>query len=214
MQINIISKNIPQEYEDIFRQEISNINPIIKAMLKEKSMTFKLVPCIYKLVGEKIANKTYNDYKYDLDMKEQSRGVMSDERCDIAIGTNNCKIEHIAAILYHEIGHFLDAYENFVNINSPYDLSLSADKRFINAYKSDFVLNYDSIKKNKNHSLKHFIQDNTLKKINQISVCETFAELFRATNNKQNSTKTVELYFLNSICALKDLVKEKYGIYL
>jgi hypothetical protein len=211
MNIEILS-NVPKKFETIFRNEIENIHPAIKAMIKRRNMSFKLVDCITDLLEKERTEKIETTYKYNLDLKNQSRGLMSDESHCIAVSVKNTYIDNIGAILYHEIGHFLDAYENYGNIKNLYDLTLSADKRFIEAYIKDFTEHYEFIKNDNNFRLKHFIQDSTLENINQNAVCETFAELYRFANNKKNDTKTVELYFPTALNILKILLKEKYNI--
>lgn len=210
MQIEVLSPNTPKDFEDIFRREVENIHPIIKRMLQERNVTFKLVDCISELVGEERTQKIEDAYNYDISLKNQSRGLLSDESHCIALSVKNTSIDNIGAILYHELGHFLDIYENYGKIETLADLIFSSDKRFMDAYQKDFAQNYHLIINDDNFRLKHFIQEGTPDNINQNAVSETFAELFRVVNNKQNDTKTVELYFSRALNVLKTMLNEKY----
>lgn len=211
MEVKIISKSVPKEFEATFRNEIENIPLVIKQMLNEKNITFTIVDYINDLLDEKKLEKIKNNYKYDYNTKQQSRGIMSDDINCIAVSVKNTRIEDIGAILYHEIGHFLDGYQNFGKIDD-LGLTFSIDEKFIKAYTKDFIENYELIKNDKNFRLKHFVQDSTPENINKSAIIETFAELFRLANNKKNDTKTVELYFLTAFNVLKLMLNENFNL--
>lgn len=211
MEIKIISKNVPVEFEVNFKNEIKTIQPLIKQMLNEKKMAFVLVDYIDDLLDEKRLEKIRNNYKYDHNTRQQSRGIMSDESNCIAISVKNTRIEDIGAILYHEIGHFLDGYQNFGKIDD-LGLTFSTDKKFVEAYTKDFIEHYELIKNDKNFRLKHFVQDSTPENINKSGIAETFAELFRLANNKINDTETVELYFPTALGVLKLMLNQKFNL--
>lgn len=211
MQIEINSKHVPGDFEITFRNEIENIHPIIKDMLNEKNIKFVIVDCINDILDEKRHEKITSNYKYQLNIRQQSRGIVSDVNNCIAISVKNTRTEDIGAILYHEIGHFLDGYENFGKIDD-LGLTFSSDKEFIDAYTIDFIEHYELIKNDNNFRLKHFVQGNTPENITQSSVLETFAELFRLANNKKNDTNTVELYFPTALNVLKFMLNERFNL--
>lgn len=211
MRIEIRSKKATEEYKDAFKAEVENINPKIKEMIRKKGVSLILVDFIYELVDEKRKQKMKEAYKYDR-KEELTRGLTSDEVHCIAIAYDTVPIDFIGALLYHEIGHFLDLYEVYGQVNSLYDMTFSADKKFINAYTKDFEDHYEIIKNDNNYRLKHFIQDSIPGRINQNAVSETFAELYRFANNKKNDTETVELYFPTALDVSQELLKERYGL--
>lgn len=209
MKIKINSKDVSNEFESTFKNEIENIPTIIKDLLNEKNIAFILVDYIDDLLDEKRLEKIKNNYKYDHNTRKQSRGIMSDESNCIAISAKNTRIEDIGAILYHEIGHFLDGYQNFGKIDD-LGLTFSVNKKFIDAYTKDFIEHYELIKNDNNFRLKHFVQDSTPENINKSGIVETFAELFRLAYSKKNDTKTVELYFPTAFNILKVMLNEKF----
>lgn len=194
---------------EYYQHEIDNISPFLIKMLKKRNVSFAVVDYISDLTNK---NKIM-DYKYDVNLQKVARGLMSDEQNLIAISHKNTKIDNIGAILYHELGHFIDSYKNYGNINSLNDLTFSSDKRFAEAYKKDFILHWETIKNDDNYRLIHFIQNSKPENISQTGIVETFAELYRVANNKINDTKTVELYFSSALEELKRSVNlEKLAI--
>jgi len=208
-----------QGYIKVFYSEIETISPKIQKLLEDKNITIKLVNNVYDIKTKEEENKNYDKFysqKYAEQVKKSfpTRGIMSDEKICIAIFKDNTDITNIGAILYHEIGHFLDAYKNFGNINSLADLEFSSNPEFVEAYTKDFVANWDKIKTDTNFRLKHFIQDSTPEKIVKSGITESFAEIFRFLNKKVIDAKTVELYFPTAIEVEKKLLTEKYQLSL
>jgi hypothetical protein len=171
-------------------------------MLKKRGVSFAVVDYISDLID----TSKIMDFKYEVDLKNNSRGLMSDEQNLIALSHKNTNVDNIGAILYHELGHFIDSYKNYGNIDSLSDLTFSSDKKFTEAYKQDFISNWELIKNDNNYRLIHFIQNSTPYNIHQAGIVETFAELYRVANNRTNDTKTVELYFPETLKAQKSIV--------
>lgn len=217
MKIEILSEKFDIEFVNLFIKTIQGVDPIIAKMVEDKGVSFILANSLYDLrPQEEIAQnyeKFYEDkYTQVLTNKYPARGVTSDVRNCIAVFYENTQIEHLEAILYHEIGHFIDSYENFGKIDSLEDLTFSTREPFMKAYKSDLVKNWDLIKNDDNFRLKHYIQNSTPENIHLAAFVETFAELYRWLNGKVNDTKTVELYFNESVKVLGNLLSDKYDI--
>ena len=190
--------------------EMKNINTNILKMLNERKMS---VFVVYKFSDLYTKQSISQNYGYKIDFNKESRGLMSDEINKIVLFSKNLQPANIGAILYHEIGHFIDCYKNFKTIKDLHGFTYSTNIKFIRAYKSDFKKNFKLIKNDANPRLRHFVQDNTLEKINQITIAETFAELFSLAFNKANDTKTVELYFPGSLIILKELLNDLMNDY-
>lgn len=208
-----MSSMTDENFIKTYELEIENIPSQIKIMLEERGIDFLIVDYIHDLFDAERLNKHNEIYKDDIVKKSTARGVLSDDNYCIAISIKNTKIEHIGAILYHELGHFLDAYDNFGQVDE-LGLSLSSDEKFIEAYSKDFKNHYEKIKNDTNLSLIHFVQKSTPENINQIGIIETFAELFRVASNKENSTKTVELYFPTALRVFAELVNKRFDLRL
>ncbi|MEI8388412.1 MAG: hypothetical protein WCG23_00870 [bacterium] len=198
--------NVDEKFLKTLIDELKNLNIEITKLFLDKTMS---VFVGYKFSDIYLEQTINNNYGYKIDFDEESRGVMSDEIRRIVLFSKNLKTEHIGAILYHELGHFIDAYKNFGNINDLKDLTYSSTQEFINAYEKDFKKNYEIIKNDKNLSLRHFVQDNKPKQIRQTAITETFAELFRLAFNKVNNSKTVELYFPNSLKVVNEFLNNE-----
>ena len=194
---------VDSEFLNTLIEEIKNLHPKFKKMLKDKDMKFFVG---YKFSDFFIEQRINDNYGYAIDFDKESRGIMTDDVNRIILLYKNLRIENIGAILYHELGHFIDAYDKFGDIDSVYDLTYSSREELIKAYKNDFIKHYSLIKNDDNPYLRHFVQDNTPEKFRQTSISETFAELFRLTFNKINNTKTVELYFPESSVIVKKMV--------
>lgn len=198
--------NVDEKFLKTLIDELKNLNIEITKLFLDKTMS---VFVGYKFSDIYLEQTINNNYGYKIDFDEESRGVMSDEIRRIVLFSKNLKTEHIGAILYHELGHFIDAYKNFGNINDLKDLTYSSTQEFINAYEKDFKKNYEIIKNDKNVSLRHFVQDNKPEQIRQTAITETFAELFRLAFNKVNNSKTVELYFPNSLKVVNEFLNNE-----
>lgn len=196
---------VSKSFLDNLLYELKNLDKKIVTLLLSKNMSIFVGHKFSDLYLSQAINKNYG---YKIDFDDISRGVMSDEIDKIVLFSKNLQPEHIGAILLHEIGHFVDAFQNFGNINTDSDLTYSSNLEFISAYKKDFQINYEMIKNDKNPYLKHFVQDSVPDKINQMAIIETFAELFRLAFGKVNNTKTVELYFPNTFNIIKKSLKE------
>lgn len=215
MKIEILSENFDIEFVNHFIKTIQGIDPIIAKMVEDKGVSFILANGLYDVRPKEEMAQNYEKYYEDkytqvLTNKYPARGVTSDVRNCIAIFYENTRIEHLEAILYHEIGHFIDSYENFGKIDSLEDLTLSTSELFMQAYKNDLTKNWDLIKKDDNFRLQHFVQNSTPENIHLAAVVETFAEIFRWMNSKVNDTKTVELYFHEAAKIAKKLLLKKY----
>lgn len=207
--MKILAKNVKKEFIEVFEQEIEKIPEKIKEMLKKRGVDFVIVDYIDDLYDEQRLKKHAQIYKDDITRKKTTRGLMSDESHCIALSSTTTKIKDIKAILYHELGHFLDAYDNYGKVDE-LGLSLSSRKEFVDAYTKDFIAHYDKIKENDNFRLVHFIQKSTPENISNIGIIETFAELFRWANNIKNDSLTVELYFPTALRVAKKLINERF----
>lgn len=211
MLIENISTEQNEEFKKTFEEAVKNIPQKIKVMLKEKNIKFIIADYVDDTMSEERKKKQDERYKDDIVKKETTRGLMSDEIDCIVVSAKNTKIEHIEAILYHEVGHFLDAYDNFGQVDE-FGLSLSSKEEFVNAYTKDFADNYEQIKLDTNFRLVHFVQKSTPENINDAGIMESFAELFRHASGKINDTKTVELYFPTALQTLKQIVNERFDL--
>jgi len=213
MLVKNVSTTTDEEFENILKSEIENIPSTIKTLLQGKKIECLIVDYTDDLLDEERRQKNNEFYKDDIAKKETTRGMMSDDSNCIAISIKNTKMKDIGAILYHELGHFLDAYDNFGKVDE-LGLSLSSNKKFIDAYNEDFINHYEQIKEDTNYRLVHFVQKSTPDKISQTGIIETFAELFRLACHKTNDTKTVELYFPSALQVLIEIVNERFDLKL
>jgi hypothetical protein len=211
MKIEIKTNTPSEDYKEAFIAEVNNIHPLIKEMIVDKNVSMILVDRISDIQDRQAAIEMKDYYKYER-KEEKTRGLTSDVIHCIAIAYNTTPKDFIKAILYHELGHFLDLYEVYGNVTDISQMTFSADERFIQAYKKDIEDHYELIKQDDNYALKHFIQSSTPGNLCQSAICETFAELYRLSHNIENSTKTVELYFPTALEVSKVLVKEKYNL--
>lgn len=217
MKIEILSEKFDIEFVNLFIKTIQGIDPIIAKMVEDKGVSFVLANSLYDVRPKEEMAQNYEKFYEDkytqvLTNKYPARGVTSDVRNCIAVFYENTQIEHLEAILYHEIGHFIDSYENFGKIDSLDYMTFSTSESFMQAYKNDLTKNWDLIKNDDNFRLKHFVQNSTPENIHAAAVVETFSEIYRWKCGKINDTKTVELYFHESAKAAEKLLFDKYEI--
>lgn len=202
MKVEVKNSITNKDYINAFFTEVTRIPNQISALIEERNIIIKLT------------NNTKDIHPIDrleyYDMYREhtpTKGLMSESKNCIAICYDNTSIEEIGAILYHELGHFIDSYNNFGQIRNLYDLTYSLHPDFVNAYRQDLIENFSKIEKDKNIDLEHFIQGSTPQKIIQSAIPETFAEIFSYLNNKSNQNKILESYFKHSIRTSKKLLK-------
>lgn len=214
--IRIEAQDVDESYIEVFTAAVMNINPKIHKLLLEKDLNIILTNCVYDIKSKSEISKNHEKFyeqKYANELVESfpTRGIMSDEKKCIALFLKNINYNDLEAILYHELGHFLDAYDNFGHIESLNDLAFSSSDAFKDAYKKDFIQNWELIKKDDNFRLRHFVQNSTPESFQQSALSESFAEIFRYLNNLHNDTKTVELYFPTAIDVAYNLIFNKFG---
>ncbi len=196
------------EYISALQNAINNLDFKILKLLRETDFTIHLykTPQDFPLVANTQYVENLKTYP------TRGRCSVGEGIRQISIFKNNTKIEHLEAILYHEIGHFLDFYRCIANNCVNENLFSSSCAAFKSAYRIDLTLNWLKIRKDKRFRLVHFIQNSTPAKINPIAILETYAELFRHINGKINDEETVELYFHNSRNVLIEILNREFNL--
>lgn len=218
MKIEIFNNVSDSLFIEKFNDTVKSLDPVVKDLLASKDFTLRLCNSIYDIKDKEKYNTKLSKNYVEGSPKYPTRGICTDENGDLSVCvfTEHLKIEHLEAVFYHEIGHFLDGYELFSKQKEIecIDKFISISSEFYSAYKTDLTENYHAISNDKRFRLIHYIQDSTPEKINKVAVIETFAEIYRVLNNKENNEKTVELYFPRAIDQERMILLEKYGIRL
>ena len=145
MQLVIENKsNANKEIVDLFTSQIEVLDERIKKIIEKKSFKFIL------------ANK-YSDVRKNLEEPERYiedyssaekrdkliRGLSDSNINAICVFSNTNTSQTMICVLYHEIGHLLDFYYDYDNP------CLSMNQEFIDAYKKDFIANWEKISQDK-----------------------------------------------------------------
>lgn len=203
------------EFEPVFIQAVSKMDKKIIELVQSKNFMFLLTENLFDIIPYETLQKTQSKYDENI-LNYPHRGIMTNSNGNfyITVFTKHLKIEHLEAVLYHETGHFMDGYKVIEDEEPDLSCFLSGSSEFLAAYNKDLTDNWDKIKQDKGFRIKHCIQASIPDKVDLTGAIETFAELFRFNNGKINDEKTVELYFLNSAKAQRELIKKAYNIEL
>ena len=136
MKVEIKNDIKDKTYTDIFMAEVTDISGRVMKLLEDKDISIRLVNSVYDIKPDKL-----DYYSISKTGAHTIQGIISeDEKC-IAICKNNTDAKDLKKVIFHELGHFMDAYEKFGNIKSIYDLTYSSSSKFINAYREDLMEN-------------------------------------------------------------------------
>ncbi len=176
---NLIIENISNannEFLKAFYYEINELDKKIVNIINSKNVKIILADKLSDILppSKNDIEKTQDYHPVNRDIT--TRGLCSDTINAICIFSNTTSIQNLGAILYHEIGHLLDFYNNWGKEDTMPELSIK--KEFIKAYKKDITKHWDKIKNDNRFRLKHYIQSSTPNNISQAGLVETFAFCF------------------------------------
>lgn len=186
-----------------FYYEINALDKQLVNIINSKNLKIILANKLSDVItAEKNDIEKYQDY-HPKDRDIVTRGLCSDDINAICLFSNVATEKNIGAILYHEIGHLLDFYENW----GKDDIKpvLSSQKEFIEAYRQDIIKYWELIKNDNRFRLKHYIQNSTPDNISSAGLMETFAHCFAGINNKFDDIDILGEYFENCLIISKDI---------
>ena len=203
--------NANEKIVKLFYDEINTIDKKIIDLMKSKDLKFVLANKLSDVNhGDNSDIEKYQNY-HPADRDIVTRGNSSDVTNSISVFANNVTVQNLGAILYHEVGHFLDMYHVW---QEPEDESyikqgqLSTKKEFITAYKNDISKNWDKIKNDSRFRLKHYIQNSTPDNIFPSALMETFAHCFARSHNRLDDIDIVGEYFNETLEITKIIYTE------
>ena len=206
---NLIIKNISNannEFLRAFYNEIDELDRKIVNIINSKALKIILADKLSNILSsDKNDIEKTQDY-HPIDRDITTHGLCSNTINAICIFSNTSSIQNLGAILYHEIGHLLDFYNNWKKEDTIPELSIK--KEFKNAYKKDITIHWNKIKNDNRFRLKHYIQSSTPDNISQTGLVETFAFCFAEINNKQDDIDILGEYFENTLIVAKDIYSE------
>lgn len=195
--------NANKEIVYLFYSEINKLDERIKKIIEKKSFKFTLANKYSDVRTEFEEPERYiEDYSSAEKRDKLIRGLSDSVINAICVFSNTNTPQTLICILYHEIGHLLDFYYDYDNP------CLSMNQEFIDAYKKDFVTNWEKISQDKRFRLVHYIQDSTLEKISKTAIIETFAMCFAKINGHDDDIDIMGLYFPTCIKVCKKIVEK------
>lgn len=198
--------NADKELVDLFYSEIDKLDERIKKIIEKKSFKFILANKYSDVRTEFEEPERYiEDYSSNEKRDKVIRGLSDSNINAICVFSNTNTLQTIVCVLYHEIGHLLDFYYDYDNP------CLSMNQEFIDAYKKDFVANWEEISQDKRFRLVHYVQDSTLEKISKTAITETFAMSFAKFNGYDDDIDVMGLYFPTCVKVCGKLVEEFFN---
>ena len=203
---DLIIENISNADNEFLKAFYIEINKKIVNIINSKALKIILADKLSDILppNKNDIEKTQDYHPIDRDTINQ--GLCSDTINAICIFSNTSPIQNLGAILYHEIGHLLDFYNNWEKEDAIPELSIK--KEFKNAYKKDITIHWNKIKNDNRFRLKHYIQSSTPESISQSGLVETFAFCFAEINNKQDDIDILGEYFENSVIVARNIYNE------
>lgn len=195
---NISSAN--KELVQIFEEEIKNLNERLIKVINSRNLEIILADKLSDVINI-AAVDIYTDYS-PVDRDKVTRGLISDNIFAICIFSNVVQKQNLGAILYHEIGHLIDRYNDWEE--SQYS---NADI-FVNAYKKDLSNNWKEIQQDKTFRLIHYVQNSTVETVSYPALSEVFAQCFASIHNKYDDIDIIGKYFHESLNTAKILYDE------
>ncbi len=185
--------NADDEFLQAFYKEINGLNKKLVDIINSKNVKIILADRLSDVLPQdkNDIEKTQDYHPVDRDIT--TRGLCSDTINAICIFSKTVTTQNVGAILYHEIGHLIDFYDTWGNIDcSP---NLSNNQKFMEAYKFCITKHWDKIKNDNRFRLKHYIQSTTPKNPSVAGLMETFAHCHARINNKLDDIDILGEYF-------------------
>ena len=205
--------NANDEFLNAFYKIINKIDIKLVNIIKSKNTRIILADKISDVYTSKQSKSAFKKeieayQEYDSQNSDKlSHGVCSDTINAICIFSSTTEIPYMDAILYHEIGHFIDFYDDWGKED---DLSqpLSSKQEFVDAYNNDITMHWDEIKKDNRFRLIHYIEDSKPNNVSKVGLCETFAFCFARNNNIPDDIDIISDYFQETVQSAKKITDE------